>query len=590
MKKFFKTRKRKNEGLTLVEALVGITLMIIVFIGIYAAFQFAFKAVRYSQNKITAIALANQIIEQVRNLPYESVGVKGGFPEGVLEPATTTFRNNIEYQIETRVDYIVDPTDGISYPEDECPNDYKRIEVKVSWGGWFKGEVRLSTDIAPENLAQECAEVGGILSVSVFDAQGIMVSSPLIEIKDPSTDEVIKTATPLEGKHFFSLSPATYKVVVSKEGSSSAKTYDSGDTYNGKTIITPENPHPIVFEGQLTEVSFSIDKLSSFAVDTLSPWGSESFRDSFLDESKISERSEVKVENGEVVLASSTQGYFPSGYLLSIEISPSQILRWYTFSFTDSEPENTDLKYQIYFASGTEWYLIPDSDLPGNSTGFDTSPLDLSNLSTTTYSSLKLKANFSTNATSFTPSLYDWEISWITTEPTPISNVSFSLRGEKIVGTDENDEPIYKYEKTYTSDAFGHLDIGNLEWDCYTFSPESTSGFDLVNTDPSPQPIGLPPATSLPVKLYLKAENSLLITVQDEETLDPVVFATTTLKNESLSYQNSQYTDEKGQSYFIPLQSATYDLEIEAPGYLSTTTSIFVSGDVIETIRLKRIE
>jgi hypothetical protein len=76
----------------------------------------------------------------VRNLPYELVGVKGGFPDGVLEAVTSTFQNNIEYTIETRVDYVVDPTDGIAAPEDNCPNDYKKVKVKFS--GQVDSEVK----------------------------------------------------------------------------------------------------------------------------------------------------------------------------------------------------------------------------------------------------------------------------------------------------------------------------------------------------------------------------------------------------------------------------------------------------------------
>lgn len=745
----------KSKAFTFIDIIVGIGLILILFLGIYGAYQLGMKAVGQSRNKIVATAIANQWLEKVRNLPYQSIGVKGGFPDGVLDSATTTIINNIEYTIENRVDFVVDPADGIAPPDDDCPNDYKRVEVRVSWAGRFSGEIELSTDVAPKNLAEECEVTGGILSVSVFDAYGVMVPSPLIEVKDPDTDETLKTATPTDGQHYFSLATSTYKVVVSKSGYSSERTYGLDE------IAIPEKPHPLVLEGQLTEISFSIDKVSTFSVETLSPWGVGFFSDSFDDETKISEKFNVVVSGGEVnlskspgvyfkdgttdadlcafpgidgdcgqsftmgsqskeisqvqlylrkattdpsdiwleirsdstigpVIASSTlmdsntlpinlewitftfqnpvtldantqyflrlsssppstdpeagaEGYIywgyihsdtappayaggdawryigrnlnpddpgqqlgpedqydfsfiiyddvyvPSGYLVSTAITPEELRSWDEFSFSDSEPQNTDLRYQIYYATDTDWLLIPDSDLPGNSQGFDLSPVDLSGLNVNKYSSLKIRANFSTAEDSVTPTLKDWQVSWITSKPTPINNVTFHLQGEKIIGLDANENPVYKYSKDHTTT--GHrIDITDLEWDNYTFSVDPATDLDLVDTDPSPQPISLAPDTTLEVDLYLEAENSLLVTVQDGETLEPIFSAEVRLYNLSLGYDTTQYTDENGQTYFIPLESADYNLEISAPGYASYFDTVSVSGDVAETYQLQLSE
>ena len=207
----------RSKGLTLIEVLIGAFLILIIFLGIFLAYQLTLKVIESNRDKITATAIAKGELEKIKNLPYQSVGVIGGFPEGVLDASKTSTINGIDYTINDRVDYVIDPRDGIASPDDECPNDYKRVESKVSWPGLFSGQVKLDTDISPKNLAQECSETGGILSISVFDAFGVMVSSPLIEIKNPQTGQIIKTATPSSGEHYFSLSPATYKVVVRSE-------------------------------------------------------------------------------------------------------------------------------------------------------------------------------------------------------------------------------------------------------------------------------------------------------------------------------------------------------------------------------------
>jgi len=582
----FKNKKlNSKKGFTLIDVLVGIALVLIIFLGVYGAFRLGMEVINKSKNKVTAVSIANQHIEMIRNLSYGEVGIEEGFPDGSLESSTTTTMNNLEYVIETRVDYVVDSLDGIADPEDSCPNDYKRVEVKVSWSGQFPGEISLVTDVSPKNLAEECGDAGGILSVSVFDAYGMMVSFPLIEVKDPDTDETIKSAAPSSGQHYFSLATSTYKIIVSKSNCSTERTYSTDE------IATPEKPHPIVIEGKLVEMSFSIDETSTFSIDTLSSWGVDSFSDSFSDSTKISEYSDITVSNGEVKLATDTQGYLVVGNLISTSTNAENLIRWDELSWTDIESPTTDVKYQLSYASGTDWYLIPDVDFPGNSTGFDNSPIDLSGISTSTYSQIGVKGNLSTSDTSTSPILKDWQISWIIGEATPIPNASFSLQGNKEIGTNAAEEPVYKYSQNHVSDGGGHVNIASMEWDSYTFSIDPASGLDLVEISPSPQPISLlPDGVTQPVSMYLEAENSFLLTVKNLDTLEFVFAATTTLHNSGLGYNVSQYTDESGQTYFIPLEIETYDLDIEAPGYLPTSTVVIVSGDVTETVLLKRVE
>ena len=571
------------------DVLVGTALVLIVFLGIFGAYQLGMKVILLSRNKITAVSIATHRLEEIRNLPYSSVGTVGAvlpYAEGVLESATTTFLNNVTYQVTTTVKYISDEADGTG-ASDNCDLDYKRVEVRVGWLRPFSGEIKLVTDVVPKDIFEELAsceeQPGGILSVQVFDAQGIMVSSPTINVYDPTEGTLIDSVSPSSGEYDFPLATSTYKVEVLKEG------YSTQRTYGPDEIATPEKPHPLVLEGEITEISFSIDKVSAFSVDTLSPWGRDYFSDSFEDQSRVSEIYQVTIQDGRATLATTSEGYFLSGYLFSEAVQPTNLLSWDELNWSDSEtPLETDLKYQIYFASGTDWLLLPEEDLPGNQVGFDTVPVDLSDLDTGKYYGLKIKGNFSTNSTSSTPILYAWELSWITSEATPIGYVDFDLRGEKIIGTDENEDPVYKYFQVHTSDASGHLDISGLEWDSYTFSADPEPDLNLVGTDPSPQPIGLAPDTILPVELYLEAQNSLLLTVQDLETWEPIFSASSTLSKTDFS--QTQFTDEKGQTYFIPLEQASYNLNVSAVGYSATSTSVWVSGDTTETIRLQRIE
>lgn len=582
---FFSDKK----AFTLVEVLIGTFLISVIFLGIFGAYQLGLKVVSQSKNRVIATAIAVGEIEKIRNLPYESVGIVGEdlpHAEGILESTATTVNNGTQYQIGRRVEYIFDAADGMESPEDFCYLDYKRAEIKVSWSGRFTGEVLFMTDIAPKNKVQEAwacqSQPGGILSVSVFDAYGIMVQNPSIEVFDLNSGERIAWKQPFSGKSDIPLSTSTYKVVISKDG------YNAERTYGTNEVDTPDKPHPLIIEGKLTPISFSIDKVSSFLVDTFSAWGSSDFSDPFLDETKISEKYNLLVDGGKADLATSEAGYFSDGYLFSTEVFPTNSIRWDRFSFSNSEPIGTNIKYQIYYASGTEWYLVPDEDLVGNSVGFDISPVNLSGLSLITYEKLKIKGGFSSIVATATPSLYDWQISWITSEAVHIPNVSFELRGAKTIGKDSEEKPVYKYSTTTSSDSGGHKDIQNLEWDLYTFS--AATGLDLVDIQPSPQPVNLSPDSSLPVKIYLDAQNSLLLSVEDSVNLEPIFSAVVRMYKSDLTYDKTQYTDGNGQTYFIPLDSGAYNLEISGPEYFSTSTSVSISGDETKTIKLDQAE
>ncbi len=571
---------KNGVGFTLIEVLVGSFLILIVFLAIFGAYQLALKVISQSRDRITATFIANGEIERIRNLSYKDVGVLGDYPDGTLSAEETKTINSIDYVINTRIDYVLDEADGIETPEDECPNDYKKVEIKVSCPGLLGREVKMVTDIAPETVAQECEIVGGILSVSVFNAQGLMIPNPFIEVKDSETDEVVKTATPTEGKHLFSIPAKTYKVEVSKEG------YSSSRTYSMEEVAIPEKPNPIVIEGKMSEISFSIDKLSALFVDTLSSWNTNNFSDSFTTDTNISDSSTIDVQNGEVKISS---GY-NSGYLVSTSISSLDLTSWEEFSWSDEELADTQILYKVFYFDGATWKLIPDSALAGNSTGFFVSPLDLSELDISIYSQLKVKGELSTTDISISPTLYDWHVSWRTSEPIPIPNVNFNLKGDKIIGKDAAENPVYKYSQDHNSGGSGHIDISNIEWDLYTFTIDPATGLDLLEVDSSPQPVSLPPDTTLSVELYLKAQNSLMITVQDEETGELVFSAGVRLYRSDLSYDKTQNTDGKGKTYFIPLDSGSYNLDVEASGFSDYSGTVSVSGDETKIISLERLE
>lgn len=159
---------------------------------------------------------------------------------------------------------------------------------------------------------------------------------------------------------------------------------------------------------------------------------------------------------------------------------------WGYLYFTDTET-SSDLKYQIEFydTSDEQWKLIPDSDLSGNSTGFDTTGVSLLALDTTTYNQIRIKGNL-TNAGA-SPILQDWAIAWGTRVQQPTLSKLFD--NEKTSTT----TPAFEFT---TTDPQGDDLVYQISWSTdYTFTSgtttrtsDSASGFQNLasSTDTSP--------------------------------------------------------------------------------------------------------
>jgi type II secretory pathway pseudopilin PulG len=593
-------------GFTLVETLIGLAVVAIVFLGIFGAYQLGIKVLGQSKARVGAIALADKQMETIRNLSYADVGTYSckpaypncdpgqpstiiqGYPYGKIKNSYQSSANNILYTIVTKIDYAVDGFDGIAAPVDSCPNDYKKVKVSVSWGGNFPGEADFDTIIAPATNQEECAETGGVLKATVFDSLGAAVFLPNITATNIHTG-LTKTVQPESGVAYITLPPddAAYRVEATKSGYSSERTYGIGEVYNGQTIATPTKPNATLIEGKLTEISFSIDKLSSLSVNSYAEGLVESFTDSFFDASKIASSSQVVIAGGAVKLAKSDPThYYGSGYIISQTIEPAVLTAWNELNYTDDTPPNTKIRYQVLYFDGSNWVLVPDQDLPGNSSGLKAPPIDLSRMDKAEYPKIRLQATLlSQSDHENTPTLYDWTATWFSANPTVVNSIVFNLKGQKTVGETSSKEPVYKYSQNHQTSG-GSITIPDLEWDSYSFSVDKgATGFDLMRTDPV-QPINLVPDSNQAVSIFLKAENSLLVFVSDNSSGQPIFSANARLYNVSLSYDRTLLTDENGRVLFFPLSAASYALVVGAAGHQNSTSTVSVSGSTSKIINL----
>jgi len=111
--------------------------------------------------------------------------------------------------------------------------------------------------------------------------------------------------------------------------------------------------------------------------------------------------------------------YYTSGYAVLSEVTPQMPSdwKWEKVRWGADIPQETSVTVKIlyYSSSAGGWLPVPDTDLDGNSLGFDASAqteIDLSGLDTSIYPELRVQLSLSTSDTEKTPSV-DWvELTW----------------------------------------------------------------------------------------------------------------------------------------------------------------------------------
>ena len=86
-----------QRGASLIDVVVGSALMLVVFMGISAAFQLSVEAVSNNKARAGAVSLSGERMEYIRSLTYASIGTSGGIPPGALAQSETISLNGISF-------------------------------------------------------------------------------------------------------------------------------------------------------------------------------------------------------------------------------------------------------------------------------------------------------------------------------------------------------------------------------------------------------------------------------------------------------------------------------------------------------------
>lgn len=258
------------KGVTLIEVVVCVAIFAILSVSIFGVFTSIVNGIIYYRETTTVSSLADQYIEIVRNMPYSQIGTIEGNPQGSLADLPNPLNliiNGTTYQVYYAISYVDDPADGTALAgTDPAPNDYKQVKLyikNVSTGVTNS----FLTNVSPKGL--EGLENGGALSIQVINAVGQPVPGATIHITNTNiTPHIDLTRTADANGDWIEVglpdSANSYHIVVTKSGYSTDQT----------APITSQNPNPTkpdatISNGQVTQISFSIDQISNLVFNTL---------------------------------------------------------------------------------------------------------------------------------------------------------------------------------------------------------------------------------------------------------------------------------------------------------------------------------
>ena len=261
---------KKQNGFTLIEAIITILVMSILFLGVYELIIFSIKITGDNKHRMAATIIANQKMEQIRNLPYSDIGTISGMVSGVIQDNEIVQQGGDVFNVNTFVKHEDDPFDSVNVADggtDDIPNDYKFVRIIVSWtGGFQEKNVIAYTNISPRGL--ETSTGGGTLTILVYDANGLPIDLADVLIQNNLVNPVINfnDETDEGASVYYGAATSTegYKITVSEPGYSVSSTTD-------RTLENPNptKPHASVIEDWETEITFYIDKVSDLNIRTI---------------------------------------------------------------------------------------------------------------------------------------------------------------------------------------------------------------------------------------------------------------------------------------------------------------------------------
>jgi hypothetical protein len=580
-------RPLNTKGFTLVEAIVVSAVSVIIFGALLESFKYALDLSNVSRTKLSALSVANERMEHFRSLPYDDVGTVLGIPSGTIPQNSTTTLNGIEFHERVLVEYVDDDADGLGAADTNAiVSDYKRVKLEYTW--MLREEmhsIMLVSDIVPRSV--ETTAGGGTVRINVIDADSSLLQGASVRLFNNVVGPVDVTRfTDVNGEALFSgaATGSDYQVVVT--ANIGGHQYSTTQTY----VATTSNPNPIVspfsvLEADVSTLTFQIGELSDLDIYSRSSILEGVFTETFSDLLAVASSSAVAASGDSLVLQDTAGVYSSTGFAFLGPIAPASLLAWQTLRIAVDSPANTAYRVQFYTgAAPGPFMLIPDSDLPGNGVGFTDTIVDISELSGIVYPVVFAGVTLETTDPAVTPNVEEVGVFYRESETT-LPSATFSMHGNKTIGTDVSAQPIYKVSAGFLqTDASGSYSTTSLEFDDYTLS---FTGYDIAMAcpvHPFVHQAGID--GELETVLVADAADTLRVIVSDSMGR---MIPGAAVRLTRTGYDITIFTDNCGQAFFTGGVTANsdYTLEVSTTGYNTYSVMTFaISGETTTTVIL----
>jgi hypothetical protein len=236
---------------------------------VYVGYSSVIDIASSSQFTSAALSVMESRVEMVRNMRYQDVGTVGGVPSGTLPQTEDIHIGDVFYALTITIRNVDDPFDGTVFgnPFDPSPADYKLVQFDMTCtaGCATPRTVSMTTYVAEKQLENE--DRNGSLLVTVIDAFGEPVPQATVHVVNPAAHPPIDLTTTTNNQGQLLLvsiatGSAAYEVTASKTGFSTDRTYPPNNPANAL------KPNVTVATQQLSQVTLSIDHLSTLTVQT----------------------------------------------------------------------------------------------------------------------------------------------------------------------------------------------------------------------------------------------------------------------------------------------------------------------------------
>lgn len=285
--------KRHSSGFTIVELVIGMTLLGFIAIGLFGLFVALVNSSVSAKQMAVGSTLATNQMEYLKSLPYDSLAIQGGsiYSANPLPATATKTVDNTTYTVKTSISYVDDAYDGCAnYPNqtlkqtycrnyppptgapspDTNPQDYKIAHVEVYNS---QNERRGEVDSQISSRVSETNSTTGALFISIVDDAGSPVAGATVQVVNTTQTPNINLSDSTDTNGvaiFYGLPPDTsgydYVITASKTNYSTLTTIaPSGSlqpNYSSQNILTQQSSYltmTIKLQGQYSLLAEAVD-------------------------------------------------------------------------------------------------------------------------------------------------------------------------------------------------------------------------------------------------------------------------------------------------------------------------------------------